>query len=73
MNIIIKTLLLLIFPVVVYSQVKCAEDWLEDLKAYHQGLEQNHIDLYNKINEQDFKAELSKIENSIRKKKTTLG
>jgi len=68
MNIIIKTLLLLIFPVVVYSQEKPGEDWLEDLKAYHQGLEQNHIDLYNKINEQDFKTELSKIEKSISKK-----
>lgn len=49
----------------VYAQKMDNELWLQDLDAYKSGLEQKHINLYNKISEAEFDSELDLIKSSI--------
>lgn len=56
---------LLLFSFASVSQELSKDAWLEDLKAYQSGLEEKHIDVYNKISKDDFDEELDKIEASL--------
>lgn len=47
------------------SQELINDAWLEDLEAYQSGLEQKHIDVYNKISKAHFDADLEKIRASL--------
>lgn len=67
----IRKLILLPFlflSVAAFSQNISKEAWLEDLEAYKTGLQQNHIDLYNKISKADFEKELNQIKKSLDQK-----
>ncbi|WP_167615891.1 S41 family peptidase [Maribellus sediminis] len=55
---------LLILSVNTKAQELSDEAWREDLKSYQTGLEDKHIDLYNKISKAEFEKALAKIEAS---------
>lgn len=51
-----------------FAQELTKEAWMEDLAVYKSGLEEKHIDVYNKINRADFESELEKIKAAIGEK-----
>jgi len=63
---------LLILSAYTKAQELSDEAWLEDLNAYKTGLEEKHIDVYNKISKTEFEKALAKIEASTGKE-TDLG
>lgn len=63
-----KLLIILIFiSNLAVAQQNRTEQWQSDLQFYHQELEKNHIDIYNKIDKQNFEKELSAISSSVEK------
>ncbi|WP_372649981.1 S41 family peptidase [Draconibacterium sp.] len=62
---ILVTLILCLAVLKVFTQQMEKEFWLQDLKAYKTGLEQKHIDIYNRISKADFDSELELIKSSI--------
>lgn len=64
----IKTLILLLFSLSGFSQEIEYKAWIEDLDAYQIGLEDKHIDLFNKIDKVEFIAELNKIKETLTEK-----
>ena len=62
---ILVTLILCLAVLKVFAQQMEKEFWLQDLEAYKTGLEQKHIDLYNRISKADFDSELELIKSSI--------
>jgi len=56
---------LLLYSFSSLSQELSNDAWLEDLQMYQSGLEQKHIDVYNKIAKADFYAEIERIKASI--------
>jgi len=67
MKTILAIFVLLILSMNTKAQELSNEAWIEDLKAYQTGLEEKHIDLYNKISKTEFEKELAKIEASAGK------
>ena len=62
---ILVTLILSVVALQILAQKMDKDLWLQDLEAYKTGLEQKHIDVYNKISEADFASELALIKSSI--------
>lgn len=61
MKSILGIFIFLLFSVGGFAQELAREAWLEDLAAYKSGLEEKHIDVYNKISLADFESDLGKI------------
>jgi hypothetical protein len=59
------TLIVTAFAFQVLAQKMDNHLWLQDLEAYKTGLEQKHIDVYNKISDTEFDSELEIIKSSI--------
>jgi hypothetical protein len=59
------TLIVTAFAFQVLAQKMDNHLWLQDLEAYKTGLEQKHIDVYNKIPDTEFDSELEIIKSSI--------
>lgn len=62
---ILVTLIVTAFAFQVLAQKMDNDLWLQDLEAYKTGLEQKHIDVYNKISDNEFDSELEIIKSSI--------
>ena len=62
---VLVTLILSLVALQILAQKMDKDLWLQDLDAYKTGLEQKHIDVYNKISEAEFDSELSSIKSSI--------
>ena len=62
---ILVALILSVVALQVFAQKMDKDLWLQDLDAYKTGLEQKHIDVYNKISEAEFESELALIKSSI--------
>lgn len=52
-----------------FSQSIDIENWAMDIDFYKTNLEQNHIDLYNKISKADFQKEIQQIKSSLNNKR----
>ncbi|WP_321372101.1 S41 family peptidase [uncultured Draconibacterium sp.] len=65
---ILITLILSVIALQILAQKIDKDLWLQDLNAYKTGLEQKHINLYNKISEAEFNADLELIRSSIESK-----
>ena len=61
MKTILAMFIFILFSVKGYSQQLSKEAWLEDLAAYRSGLEEKHIDLFNKLNRTEFETDLANI------------
>jgi hypothetical protein len=62
---ILVTLIVTAFAFQVLAQKMDNDLWQQDLEAYKTGLEQKHIDVYNKISDNEFDSELEIIKSSI--------
>ncbi len=62
---ILITLILIAAALQVFTQEKDKDLWLQDLEAYKTGLEQKHINVYNKISAAEFDSELELIKSSL--------
>ena len=51
-----------------FSQSINVENWNKDIDVYKTNLEQNHIDLYNKISKVEFEKKIQKIKSTLSKK-----
>lgn len=51
-----------------FSQSIDVESWIKDINFYKTSLEENHIDLYNKISKTEFEKELKQIISTLNKK-----
>ena len=51
-----------------FSQSIDIESWTKDIDFYKTSLEQNHIDLYNKISKVEFEKEIKQIKSTLNKK-----
>ncbi len=65
MKAILAMVILILVSVIAFSQELSKEAWLEDLAVYKSGLEEKHIDLYNKISKTEFENTFKKIEISL--------
>ncbi len=61
MKTILAMVIFILFSVKGYSQQLSKEAWLEDLAAYRSGLEEKHIDLFNKLSRTEFETDLANI------------
>jgi hypothetical protein len=64
---ILLIILLFISNYALAQQKNRTEQWQADLQFYHQELEKNHIDIYNRIDKQSFEKELSVIFSTVEK------
>ena len=68
MKIILSTFTFLLISFAAFAQELNKEAWLEDLEIYKTGLEEKHIDVYNKISKDDFEKERNAIKSSVGQK-----
>jgi len=68
MKTILTTFTFLLISFAAFAQELSKEAWLEDLEIYKTGLEEKHIDLYNKISKDDFEKEWNAIKSSVGQK-----
>ncbi|WP_340111361.1 S41 family peptidase [Maribellus mangrovi] len=68
MKSIFSFLALLIFSLNAFSQELSNDAWLDDLQIYKRGLEQKHINGFNKISKTDFNAALEQIKATLGEK-----
>jgi hypothetical protein len=68
MKIILSTFTFLLISFAAFAQELNKEAWLEDLEIYKTGLEEKHIDVYNKISKDDFEKEWNAIKSSVGQK-----
>lgn len=68
MKTILTTFILILLAFAGFSQKLSKDAWLEDLATYKSGLEEKHIDVYNKISKAEFEADLEKIKAGAGKK-----
>jgi len=68
MKTILTTFTFLLISLAAFTQELSKEAWLEDLEEYKTGLEEKHIDVYNRISKDDFEKEWNAIKNSLEQK-----